>query len=178
MCEDSPCLNLGRYWRLLLIFCTIGSPRWTLRPLSRVPMKQCYDQQVYSKSANLFFCTKAQRCDGLSGSDSCLASVLWKWVIPDFFFVFLYNFTTKVREKCPFRIWRRDLNPQPSDHESPPITTRPGLPSPSLSLFEFSNLQYMGTYHMDQIPIHGTCHWLWPINDNQQSAKSQKNLQL
>ena len=27
---------------------------------------------------------------------------------------------------CPSKIWRRDLNPQPSEHEPPPITTRPG----------------------------------------------------
>ena len=25
-------------------------------------------------------------------------------------------------------IWRRDLNPQPPEHESSPIITRPGLP--------------------------------------------------
>ena len=27
----------------------------------------------------------------------------------------------------PSRIWRLDLNPQPSEHKYPPITTRPGL---------------------------------------------------
>ena len=30
-------------------------------------------------------------------------------------------------EKCPFSIWRVDSYSQPSEHEPPPITTRPGL---------------------------------------------------
>ena len=30
-------------------------------------------------------------------------------------------------EKCPSSIRCRDSNPQPSEHESPPITTRPGI---------------------------------------------------
>ena len=30
--------------------------------------------------------------------------------------------------KCPSSIWHQDLNPQPFEHESSPITTRPGLP--------------------------------------------------
>ena len=37
-------------------------------------------------------------------------------------------------KKCPSnkRCW--NLNPQPSEHESPPITTRPGLPSKKLEV--------------------------------------------
>ena len=31
-------------------------------------------------------------------------------------------------EKCPSSIWCRDLNPRPSERESLPFTTRPGLP--------------------------------------------------
>ena len=31
-------------------------------------------------------------------------------------------------KKCRSSIWHRDSNPQPSEHESPHITTRPGLP--------------------------------------------------
>ena len=31
-------------------------------------------------------------------------------------------------KKCPSSIWCWDSNPQPSEHESPPITTSPGLP--------------------------------------------------
>ena len=36
-------------------------------------------------------------------------------------------FTTNICEKCPSSIQCCDSNPQPSRHESPPITTRPGL---------------------------------------------------
>ena len=45
--------------------------------------------------------------------------------------LFLTNNTilaTNECEKCPSNIQRRDLNPRPLDHESSPITTRPGLP--------------------------------------------------
>ena len=31
-------------------------------------------------------------------------------------------------KKCPSSIRRQDSNSQPSDYESPPLTTRPGLP--------------------------------------------------
>ena len=31
-------------------------------------------------------------------------------------------------KKCPSSIWHRDSNPRPSERESSPITTRPGLP--------------------------------------------------
>ena len=31
-------------------------------------------------------------------------------------------------KKCPFRILCQDSNLRPSEHESPPIITRPGLP--------------------------------------------------
>ena len=31
-------------------------------------------------------------------------------------------------KKCPSSAWCRDLNTQPLQHESPPITTRQGLP--------------------------------------------------
>ena len=31
-------------------------------------------------------------------------------------------------KKCPSSIWHQDSNPRPSERESPPITTRPGLP--------------------------------------------------
>ena len=37
-------------------------------------------------------------------------------------------FTTNICEKCPSSIWCRDSNPRPSERESLPITTRPGLP--------------------------------------------------
>ena len=38
----------------------------------------------------------------------------------------------------PSCIWRQDSNPRPSEHESPPITTRPGLP-PLYSFFKWTN---------------------------------------
>ena len=40
----------------------------------------------------------------------------------------LQIFTTNICEKSPSSIRCRDLNPQPLERESPPITTRPGLP--------------------------------------------------
>ena len=36
-------------------------------------------------------------------------------------------FTTNICEKCPSSIWCQDSNPQHSEHESPPITTRQGI---------------------------------------------------
>ena len=36
-------------------------------------------------------------------------------------------FTTNKREKCPSSIRCRDSNSRPLEHESSPITTRPGL---------------------------------------------------
>ena len=38
------------------------------------------------------------------------------------------QFFNKLMWKCPSSIWCRDSNSQPSDYESPPLTTRPGLP--------------------------------------------------
>ena len=45
-------------------------------------------------------------------------------------------FTTNQCEKmsCPSSIRRRDSNPRPLDHESPPITTRSGLP-PNMAIY-------------------------------------------
>ena len=41
---------------------------------------------------------------------------------------FQTNTTKCICERCPFSIRCQDSNAQPSDYESPPITTRPGLP--------------------------------------------------
>ena len=38
------------------------------------------------------------------------------------------KFYYKLMWKFTSRIWHQDLNSQPSDYESPPLTTRPGLP--------------------------------------------------
>ena len=55
---------------------------------------------------------------------------------PGLFFVYFRSFSNKHQyilqqinvKKCPSSIWHWDWNPQPSERESPPITTRPGLP--------------------------------------------------
>ena len=44
------------------------------------------------------------------------------------FHTHISNFTTNKCEKCPSSIWCRDSNSRPFEHESPPITTRAGLP--------------------------------------------------
>ena len=67
--------------------------------------------------------------------------------------------TTNKYEKCPSSIWCWDSNPQPLGHESPPITTRPGLPllncCQSLSLiFHFSSKNMLKT--VDSLAL------LWP----------------
>ena len=38
------------------------------------------------------------------------------------------QFLQQICEKCPSSIWCRDSKPLPLEHESPPMTTRPGLP--------------------------------------------------
>ena len=73
-----------------------------------------------------------------SSSDIFFSSFCFfkKWAIPGLFFVYFRSFQTNINtilqqtnvKKCPSSIRRWDSNPWPSDHESPPITTRPGLP--------------------------------------------------
>ena len=46
-----------------------------------------------------------------------------------------YNFTTTYVKKCPSSIWIRDSNPWLLGRESPPMTTRPGLPPSAESSF-------------------------------------------
>ena len=67
--------------------------------------------------------------------------IIFKWANPGLFFVYFQSFqtnitifTTTICEKCPSSIWCWDSNPQPSEHESLPITTRPGLPPLQLLL--------------------------------------------
>ena len=67
-----------------------------------------------------------------------LSSIFFKkWAV--YFLSFQTNnriFTANqcVKMECPSIIQRWDLNPWPSEHESPPITTRPGLP-PKKNIF-------------------------------------------
>ena len=63
----------------------------------------------------------------------------FKWANPGLFFISFRIFTHTLQflqqinvKNCPSNIWCRDSNSRPLDHESPPITARPGLP-PSLS---------------------------------------------
>ena len=51
-------------------------------------------------------------------------------------------FTTNKCEKSPSSIQCWNSNPWPSEHESPPVTTRPGLP-PTGSITLFANLTQM-----------------------------------
>ena len=46
-------------------------------------------------------------------------------------------------KNCPSSIWCWDSNLQPSEYESPPITTRPGLPL-QLTFLQLSD----GEYHL------------------------------
>ena len=46
-----------------------------------------------------------------------------------------YNFTANIGEKCQSSIQYWESNPRPSEHESPPITTSPGLPPASPSSY-------------------------------------------
>ena len=59
--------------------------------------------------------------------------IFFKWAKPDLFFVYFQSFqtnhtifTTNQFEKCPSSLRRQDLNPRPLEHESSPLTTRPG----------------------------------------------------
>ena len=71
---------------------------------------------------------------------------LKKWANPCLFFCLFSVFSDKhfkflqqiYVKKCPSRIWCRDSNPRPLECESPPITTRPGLPSKDIFLTTIS----------------------------------------
>ena len=65
----------------------------------------------------------------------------FEWAKPDLFFVYIWSFqtintifTTNQCEEmsCPSSILCQDSNPRSLEHESPPITTRPGLPPTEL----------------------------------------------
>ena len=45
-------------------------------------------------------------------------------------------FTTSICGKCPSSIWCWDSNPRPSEHESTPLTNRPGLPPFNIYLWQ------------------------------------------
>ena len=66
---------------------------------------------------------------------------LKKWANPGLFYHWFSVFSnintifaTNICEKCPSSMQCRDSNTRPLEHESPPITTSPGLP-PSFAVF-------------------------------------------
>ena len=68
--------------------------------------------------------------------------LLKKWANPaSFSFISVFTsiaiLTTNKNEKNPSSIQGWDSNSQPSDDESPPLTTRPGLPFRSIALDSF-----------------------------------------
>ena len=75
------------------------------------------------------------------------------------FHLFLYfqtnntTFATNKCEKCPSSIRCRDSNSQPLASESPPITTRPGLPPFLMSSFTFQNCQNTVSTFLEKCPL-------------------------
>ena len=80
-------------------------------------------------------------------------TISFKWAIPGLFFVYfrffkITIFTTYICEKCPSSILCWDSNPQPSDSEHHPITTRPGLPDrTNLTNFKHTGLKLKGNFN-------------------------------
>ena len=83
-------------------------------------------------------------------------------------------------KKCPFSIRCRDLNPRPTERESLPITTRPGLPQ-SKSKLPFNLAAFTWIFHSgpDQhlrlerswqrgvnVLLHLGRSWDWRLADN------------
>ena len=55
--------------------------------------------------------------------------------------------TTNTCEKCPSSIRRQDSNSQPSDFESPPLTTRPRLP-PNILNISYSHPLFISVFNL------------------------------
>ena len=70
-----------------------------------------------------------------------IAIFLKKWAIPGLFFVYFRSFSQNINtilqqinlKKCPSSIEHWDSNTRPSECESPPISTRQGLPPYSVN---------------------------------------------
>ena len=83
----------------------------------------------------------------------------FKWANPGFFFVYFQSFQTNNPflqqinvKKCPSSIWHQDLNPQHLEHESSPITTRPGLHylnSPLSVLLSHAKKAFLPSYRLN-----------------------------
>ena len=61
------------------------------------------------------------------------------------------NFTTNYCKKCQSSIQRQDLNSQPSDYESPPLITRPGLPLYSHNFFYTASMICLWYYRVEPV---------------------------
>ena len=100
---------------------------------------------------------------------SSLHLILTQWANPDLFFVYFWSFqtdivtmfTTNKCEKCHVHpVYGAGIRtPQPSGHEPPPITTRPGLPPYTLFLWSqiysfFLTLQVMHCLQFSSIFIY------------------------
>ena len=60
-----------------------------------------------------------------------------------------YKFLQQIYvKKCPSSIWWRDLNPRSLERESPPITTRPGLP-PNMSSFIYRSCRFFYVFKVN-----------------------------
>ena len=101
---------------------------------------------------------------------------LKNWAIHGLFFNYFCLIKQTVQffttNKCPSSIQCWDSNPQPSEHESPPITTRPGLPPKSFLtiLKTYSNCFYDAQVEgsgivIDKVSQHVISSWcIWTNN--------------
>ena len=89
--------------------------------------------KIYCKIGHLDKLFKWRQCLRVFTKPSCL--FFYEMGLPrPLFYLFssfqtqITIFTTNKCEKCPSSIQCQDLNSRPLEHDSPPITTRPGLP--------------------------------------------------
>ena len=85
-------------------------------------------------------------------STRCLFGIYLRWANPGLFFVYFWSFqtnntifTSNQYKKCPSSIQNWDYKPRPLEHESSPITTRPGLP-PTVAIVNICIFNH-GFYH-------------------------------
>ena len=105
----------------------------------------------------------------------------FKWATPGLFFVYfqffqlnITIFTTNPCEQCPYSIWHRDLNSQPSDYQPPPLTTRPGLlPNFTFVSFSFHTFGAGSVTTMGDFRLFG---WLLKLGDNYFGGKKQPKI--
>ena len=81
--------------------------------------------------------------------------MFFKWANPGLFFAYVCLFKQTLQflqqiiaKKCPSSIWRWDSNSQPSDYESPPLTTRPTVTYSFIKdkylVLDLTYLRYLG----------------------------------